>query len=463
MRLSAWQSWIGKSTALLLPVTPEIAAEPDMPALLAAAEESREAQAVETELSPAAPANRQTAQTGSVVRVSLDRLDRLVNLVGELVINRSTFEQHHSQLGQRLGDLHRSVDRLRRLAVRLETEYEAKAPVGGRFIGSRASLVLQAQLVPPVDAFEDFDELELDRYTEFHLLSRELTETTADISAVDNELRDLLGDFDAYVGRQERLTGEVQDKLMGLRMVPLASLTTRLHRAVRVTAQQREKQVELVVEGERLELDKTMLEQLADPLLHLVRNAVDHGIEAPAVREALGKPAKGRIRLRAYHSGTQVVLQIQDDGAGLDPEMLRRAAVQGGFVSEADAGQLDEADLHSLILMPGFSTAQQVSEISGRGVGMDIVRSAVHTLKGAFSTSSQPGRGATFTIRLPLTLAVTQVLLVRTHGEVFALPLSTVRQIRLVEPQDVQTLGQDAVVASRTRSFPCCGSGTCFI
>ena len=224
------------------------------------------------------------------------------------------------------------------------------------------------------------------------------------------EFGDVLGDFDGYLTRQGRLTSEIQDKLMRLRMVPLATLATRLHRAVRVTARERVKAVELVLEGEEVEFDKTMLEEMAEPLLHLLRNAVDHGIEPPATRQALGKSQQGQIHLRAFREGTQVVLQLRDDGAGLDPQRLRAAAVRGGFVSEAEAAQRTDEQLYALIFKPGFSTAQEVSEISGRGVGMDVVQATVSRLKGHVTINSTPGQGITFTIRLPLTLAITRVL-----------------------------------------------------
>jgi chemosensory pili system protein ChpA (sensor histidine kinase/response regulator) len=217
---------------------------------------------------------------------------------------------------------------------------------------------------PVASSIHEFDELEFDRYTEFHLLSRELTETTNDIDAVGNELRDIIGDFDSYLDRQGRLTGGIQDKLMRLRMVPLATLVTRLHRTVRVTAAQQGKIVDFVIEGEDVELDNTVLEEMADPLLHILRNSVDHGIEPQYIRRVMGKPENGQIWLRAYYEGTQVVIQVRDDGAGLDPELLRSTAARGGFVSEADVMNLSDEELYSLVFLPGFSTAKEISEIS---------------------------------------------------------------------------------------------------
>jgi chemosensory pili system protein ChpA (sensor histidine kinase/response regulator) len=237
-------------------------------------------------------------------------------------------------------------------------------------------------------------------------------------------------------------------------MVALATLATRLHRAVRVLAREQDKLVDLVLEGEDIELDKTVREEIADPLLHLLRNAVDHGIEPPALRQVMGKPERGLIRLRAYHEGNQVVIQVSDDGAGLEPEILRSAAISGGYVSEADAPQLSDEELYSLVFLPGFSTASEVSEVSGRGVGLDIVKTNVHKLKGTVTLDSTPGQGATFTIRLPMTLAVTRALLVKAHNETFAIPLDTVTQILRLEREEIEHVGQEPVIRVGGQVYP---------
>ena len=250
----------------------------------------------------------------------------------------------------------------------------------------------------------EFDELELDRYTEFHQYTRELSESTSDIRAIGGQMTDLTGDFESYFNRQSRITSEVQDKLTRLRMVPLATVATRLHRAVRVTASQQNKRVQLNIIGEDVELDITVIEEMSDPLLHIIRNSVDHGVELPEHRKALNKNEVGTISLKAYYEGTQVVIQIGDDGAGLVPEVLRAAAVRGGFVSEADSLRLKKEDLYKLIFLPGFTSATEISEISGRGVGMDIVNYTVKKLKGTISVNSVPAKGVTFNIRLPMNL-----------------------------------------------------------
>jgi chemosensory pili system protein ChpA (sensor histidine kinase/response regulator) len=193
---------------------------------------------------------------------------------------------------------------------------------------------------------------------------------------------------------------------------------------------------------------------MADPLLHLLRNSVDHGIEPSDLRLAIGKEARGTIRLRADYVGSQVVIQISDDGAGLDPELLRETAVSRGFVASADAARMSEEELFGLVFLPGFSTAKEISEVSGRGVGLDIVKANVHKLKGSVSLESQVGKGTTFTIRLPVTMAVMRSILVKTHQETFAIPLGAVRQIVRLDENDLEWVGQDQFVRVADRVFP---------
>lgn len=413
------------------------------------------APAASAEVSPRSP-----ARPSSFVRVPIDRLDELVKLVSELVISRSTFEQHFRAYGRQVEELAPSVGRLRRVASRLEREYEVVSLAGRTLSAPSRAAFAETPAVfayaggPAPRESHGFDDLELDRYTEFHLLSRELTETSADIGAVASQFRDGIGDFEAYRARLGRLTGEIQDRLMRLRMVPLATLASRLHRAVRVTATQQGKEAELALLGGDVALDKTVLEEMADPFLHLLRNAVDHGVEPPAVRQALGKPAAGRIRVVAAYEGSQVALAVSDDGAGLVPERLREGAVRGGFATEEEAARMTAEELHTLVFRPGFSTAREVSEVSGRGVGMDVVRATVERMKGTISVASTPGRGATFTIRLPLTLAISRVLLVRAAGELFAMPLASVTQILRVEREELARLGEARVLAVEGAVFP---------
>jgi chemosensory pili system protein ChpA (sensor histidine kinase/response regulator) len=403
---------------------------------------------VAAELDAEGSAVAELRRQSQFVRFPIDRLDELVKLLGELVITRTFLEQRMADLVRQVGELEHSSDRLRRVSSKLETQYEASslsaghpAPTGGSGNGNG-----NGHHLPVTTQTHGFDDLEFDRYTEFHLLTRSLSETTSDIQTVAGELGSLIGDFDSYLNRQARLSSEVEDKLMRSRMVPLATLASRLHRTVRNVASQRGKQVELVLEGENTELDKTVLEEMADPLLHLLRNSVDHGIEDSELREAIGKPARGSIRLRAGYVGSQVVIQISDDGAGLDPQILRSAAVAKGFVAAADAAKMTNEELFALVYLPGFSTAQQISEVSGRGVGLDIVKANVHKLKGSLELESQLGKGTTFTIHLPMTMAVMRAILVKSHQETFAIPLSAVKQIVRLDREEMELVGQEPVL-----------------
>lgn len=368
------------------------------------------------------------SQATQFVRVPIARLNELGNLASELVIVRTAFEQRLADFARQLEDLRFGSERMRHISSTLETEYEAAMLCGNN---SRRKSVNSTT--------HGFDELEFDQYTEFHLLSRELSEVTCDVQAMRQELTALAGEFDSLLGRQRRLSSDLQDRLMRLRLVPLSTLATRLHRTVRNVAAQQGRQVELLFSGEDTQLDKTVIEELADPLQHILRNAVDHGIETPEQRLLLGKPARGRIHIAAWSEGAEVMIQIRDDGRGLDAERLRDAAVRHGLVSSRDeAARMSDEELWSLIFQPGFSTCRQVSEISGRGVGLDIVQSTVRQLKGSITVETQPGLGTAFIIRLPMTMAVMQALLVKSGGQTYAIPLSSVTQILRVEPEAVQ-------------------------
>ncbi|MGE3540603.1 MAG: response regulator [Candidatus Tectimicrobiota bacterium] len=384
------------------------------------------------------------AQAADLIRVPRVRLDELVRLVSECVLSRAVYEQHLGRLSRQVDELHVSLERLRRVAGAVEAQAQADGAVA---LPEAAEGTPGVSHTPPLSGgHQGFDELEFERYNALQLVSRALTETSADIAASEQELRDIVRDLDGHLTRQSRVTSEMQDKLRQIRMVPLATLATRLQRAVRVTARQQGKEAHLQIEGEGVEFDKTVLEEMAEPLLHLLRNAVDHGIEAPALRQALGKPSCGQICLHAWHAGTQMVLQVRDDGAGLAPHVLRTAAVRGGFVTEAEAGQLSAEQLHRLVFAPGFSTTSEVNEISGRGVGMDIVQATVDRLQGSVELASTPGQGLTCTMRLPLTLAITRVLLVQTHGETLAIPLADVTRVLRLDPEALDSLGPTPVL-----------------
>jgi len=288
------------------------------------------------------------------------------------------------------------------------------------------------------------DSLEFDRYTEFHLLARTLSETTNDVSLLSGEFKNMLGDFDSLLGRQQRLNRDAQDGLMNIRMVPVSNIVNRLDRTVRSVSAKLSKKVNLVVQGEQTELDKTVLEEIIDPLQHLIRNALDHGVETAKQRAAAGKPAASQLTIEALNQGTQVTIRVSDDGRGIDVEKVRRMAVERNLISENK--ELTDEQVYELLFTPGFSTADSLTDVSGRGVGMDVVREAVQRLKGSIRVESKLGEGSTFTIHLPTTLAVTRALLVQSYGQSFAIPMQAVQQILRLDPKAVSKVGKKPIV-----------------
>jgi chemosensory pili system protein ChpA (sensor histidine kinase/response regulator) len=419
----------------------------------------------EPEVLPPASAMAQTSS--QFVRVPIERLDEIVKLISEMIITRTMFEQRLTDFAHQVEELQITGTRLRRASSNLESKYEASTLGGGRpsFVPNNAPSGVAHQaaaaLIAPglmnalvTSHTHGFDDLEFDRYTEFHLVSRELVESSTDIQTLGRELNHLNSDFLSYLNRQGRVYSDLQDRLMRLRMVPLASLAPRLHRTVRTVGVQQHKEVELILEGEATALDTTALQEMTDPLLHLLRNAVDHGIEAPDVRIAKGKAALGKITLRSFYESSQVVIQLRDDGQGLNADKIRQHALEHALITPAEAETMTPQELWALIFTPGFSTAATVSEISGRGVGMDVVQTTVQKLKGTITIDSQPDAGTTFTIRLPLTLAVTRSLMVKANGQSFAIPLDVVTQIMRLEMSKVERIGQEPVVRLGGKVYP---------
>ena len=388
---------------------------------------------------------------GEVVRVPLERLDEIVRLLSELVINRSAYEQRLTDMSREVEEFRTSVERLHVATGKLESQYEISAMGGGSF-AQFASATGSAGAVG--GASDGFDDLEFDRYTEFHHLSRDLIETTSDIRSIGSAFTVLIGEFQGLIGQQAQLSNEMQDKLMRVRMVPLATIVTRLSRTVRVVAREQGKLVDLQFHGEHIELDKTVLEQMVDPMMHLLRNAVDHGVEPKELRAVSDKPDRGLIQVRAYREGNQIVIRIQDDGSGLKPDLIRAKAIKLGMVSELEANDLSDKELFPFIFTPGFSTAEKVSEISGRGVGMDVVKTNITKLKGTVSVESTPGKGTTFIVNLPMTLAVMQSLLIKEYNTTFAVPLAVVNQIFRMEKEKIEKIGQEKVLRVAGKVYP---------
>ncbi|HUI10222.1 MAG TPA: chemotaxis protein CheA [Bacteroidota bacterium] len=274
---------------------------------------------------------------------------------------------------------------------------------------------------------------ELSQENEGHALTRELATTSAAIDFV---------------------TTELQMAVMKTRMIPVAKVFNRLPRLVRDLMKETGKQVDLQMSGEETELDKTIIEELTDPLIHIIRNAVDHGIETPDVRQGAGKPAMGAVSVSAEHEGNHIVIRITDDGKGMDPAKLRARAQEKGILTEAQAREMSDQDALNLIFIPGFSMAASVTNISGRGVGMDVVRTNIGRLKGIIEIGSAVGKGSTFTIKLPLTLAIIQALLVQSGKETFSVPLGSVLEVVRVRASDITTIHGREVIRLRDSVLP---------
>lgn len=378
----------------------------------------------------AADPNQKTQPAKTVVRVSLERLDDLVKIVHGLVLSRSVFEQRLGELDRDIEELHHITNRLQRSTTKLETDFEANTLDNqiSRFTHRKpwAEVVFPA---PTADFRPEFDTLEFDRYTDFHQSTRELAETASDAFAINTALDGLRGNLEMLFDTQRRLIEEMQDKLLRIRMVNFGSLSARLLRTTRVTCEEENKQAELYIEGKNLEVDTQILDSLIEPLLHLLRNAVAHGIELPDTRRLLGKPEKGKIDLRVANEEMHVVLTISDDGRGISAPALKEKAVQNGIISRERALSMSDEEAFELIFLPGLTTADKLSQTSGRGVGMNIIKTAVERQQGTISILSEPQKGTTFTLRLPMALAVTRALLVKAGEQTFAFPLSLVKQI----------------------------------
>lgn len=351
------------------------------------------------------------AEPRDFARVDSGLLEQLLNGAGEVSIANARLTQQHAQIQFNLEELNQTVVRLRDQLRKLEIETEAQILYRHQAETERET---------------GFDPLELDRYSTIQQLSRALAETANDVSSLKDLLQNVSADAEALLVQQARTTTELQDGIMRTRMVPFDQHGSRLARLVRQTAKEHGKLAELSIAGSG-DLDRQVLEKLLPPFEHMLRNAVIHGMESSTEREILGKPAAGAIRIAIRREGAEVVIDIADDGRGLDIAAIRRKAIDLGFVSSETP--LTDEEAMQFILRSGFSTADQLTQAAGRGIGMDVVANQVAKLGGTLSISSRRGLGTTFTLRLPFTLAVTQALIVRAGSELYALPLPTVEGI----------------------------------
>lgn len=358
-----------------------------------------------------------------LVKVPAELLEGLVNLAGETSIFRGRVEQQVSDVSFTLSEMEATIDRVRDQLRRLDTE-------------TQAQILSRYQAEAERAGYEDFDPLEMDRHSQLQQLSRALFESASDLLDLKETLAAKNRDAETLLLQQARVNTELQEGLMRTRMVPFDRLVPRLRRIVRQVAGELGKQVEFVVGNAEGEMDRTVLERIVAPLEHMLRNAVDHGIEQAEVRRAAGKPDTGTIRLNLGREGADIVLTLDDDGAGIRLDAVRRKAIERGLM-DADS-DLSDHEVLQFILEAGFSTAEKVTQISGRGVGMDVVHSEVKQLGGSMSIESSLGQGTRFTIRLPFTVSVNRALMVYSGEDLYAIPLNTIEGIVRVSPFELE-------------------------
>ena len=359
------------------------------------------------------PVSRAVASAAPVplVRVRADILDRLVNQAGEVSILRSKLETEVGTLRTSMGELSENVSRLREQLREIEMQAESQ-------ITSHMS----------VSADREFDPLEFDRFTRLQELTRMMAESVNDVGSVQQNLSRTIDSASTDLTNQARLTRDLQQDLMRVRMVQFASISERLYRVTRQAAKEVDKRVNLDIRGSAVEVDRGVLEKMVGPFEHLLRNAIVHGIESREKRKAAGKNETGELRVEIRQEGNEVVIHFSDDGQGLNLNNIRKKALENGLVKDED--NLSDAEVTDLIFHPGFSTAEEITELAGRGIGMDVVRSEAASLGGRVAIASELGKGAYFTIHLPLTLAVTQVVILSTGGKTYALPSVLVEQVQ---------------------------------
>ena len=383
------------------------------------------------------PAKAGASLFEQTIKVPVRLMDNLNNLIGELVVNRNSLEQDQERLRRFLDNLLEQVSNLNDLGVRMQDLYDRSllensllasksnsnrrlttVSANGSDGGNRSSSEKNHQA--------EYDPLEMDRFSGFHLLSQEMIELIVRVRESTSDIEFLVDEVEQEARIFRQVTTSLQEGFTAARMVPFSEVADRLPRAVRNISLKLNKKAKLEVEGKDTLVDKVILEQLYDPMTHLVNNAITHGVESPEDRINNGKPEAGVIKVEAHHQGNNSIISISDDGAGLDPIRIRRKAVEKGLISEADARNLPDIDIFDFIFHPGFSTKDQADDFAGRGVGMDVVRSSLSKLRGSINIDSTPGKGTKFLINLPLTLSITTALCCKLNQSSIAFPMDGV-------------------------------------
>ncbi len=407
-----------------------------------------------------APRRRESAKGAGLVeqtmRVPVRHLDSLSNLVGELVVNRNSLEDSQERLRQFLDNLLYQVQQLGDVSQQMQDLYE-RSLLESSLLGISTARASHSHGQPSRTHATgvEFDALEMDRFTGFHTLSQEVIERIVRVREAADDIQYVVDEIEQVTRQFRQVTTQVQEGLSRSRMVPFREMSSRLPSAVRRVASTIGKQVELRVEGEDTLIDKGILEKLFDPMTHLINNAVYHGIEAPEVRQQLGKPEKGLIRVRAFYQGSQAIISVSDDGGGIDPERIKQKAIEKGLLNPADAPNLSRQEVYAFLFQSGFSTKDQADALAGRGVGMDVVRKNLEDIRGTINIDSTVGKGTTFTIRLPLTLSITKALCCIDNHCRIAFPIDGVEDMLDLPQERIHTLEDGKqVLPWRNRQLP---------
>ena len=405
---------------------PKESLQPQRDAILLA-KEKQESTYIQKDISEMPPMvadtteQEQNASSNEMIRISGGLIEHMINLSGESAINRARIDMGMSSLTTSIEEMGTTVQRLADQLRRMEIELEAQ---------------ILSQIDDELVNHEGFDPLEMDQYSSLNQLSKSLTESASDLVDINHTLLEKMRDSESLLLQLSRTQTELQDGLMNSRMVPFTRLTPRLERIVRQTANELNKSVDLKIINADDEMDRTILERITSPLEHMLRNAVDHGIETVATRLEAGKERSGQITLEVLREGSEIIIQLTDDGRGIDVEAVRNKAISQGLI-DAEDSSLSDLDIMQYIFNAGLSTSKQVTQISGRGVGMDVVISEIRQLGGAVSVVSELGKGSRFTMRVPLTVAVSDALVVRAADRYYAIPLAQIERVVRISPERI--------------------------
>ncbi len=386
--------------------------------------ELKESQAVEAVETATQPRRLQTVAE-QTVRIDIRALNSLINLSAELVIARNRLNNELLAFNKSINRLSKERLHLAQISKKIMTMIQKGSKASGAFASYS-------------DVLKEFSDTEFDRFSELDIISRDIKSAILNFDESISELKSIGGMLSQNVVKVSSIANDLNREIVGMRMVPVKQMFTRFSRSVRDIAKAEQKEINLVTEGEDTKLDKTVMEEVIEPIMHIVRNAIGHGIETPDVRRAHGKPPVGTITLRAYQKGSRVILEVEDDGSGINIEKVKAKAVQIGLITPEEAEKMTPAQATELIFRPGFSTADKVTELQGRGVGMDVVQNTIRRLKGTTNIETVSGKGTKFIISLPLTLAISDALLVTALDQTYAIPLEPVLETSYISTDTIE-------------------------